>query len=229
MKQTVLALALGVALGLALGLLPMETPAGGLTAHPKLTVQVADLDALRLPETSLRLCSWERVKKGREWVYTKQAAPQETAFAALYALPRGVSLTVADAQGGPLSSKLVRLYAWSDPDGDGIFDARLECCGAEGGELLPVAGKGPLFGGPVGGRGGWYSDTWYILNDGGLTACGEPFDVAERFSLSSDDLTEKFGANTLLEIQLCAYDEKPCSFVFLLTGERVDSGLVEGS
>ena len=94
-----------------------------------------------------------RTFKVREWGYgdddtiTKGEAVEEFSINVVE-LPLGVTLAA-----GPGNQFLENIWAYSDPDGDGIFDERLgkntydEKGGYVSSEIVPVSTAGPLTGG----------------------------------------------------------------------------------
>lgn len=163
--------------------------------------------------------------KVREWGYgdddtiTKGEAVEEFSINVVE-LPLGVTLAA-----GPGNQFLENIWAYSDPDGDGIFDERLgkntydEKGGYVSSEIVPVSTAGPLTD----------TDTEVHFNafDWGTGANFlEPYlNIFPAYrTLTTDYLVEKFGANTLM---LFWDEEQENYFAFLLTGKAAQAGVVK--
>lgn len=153
-----------------------------------------------------------------EGLHTRDESPQPAVELTVTALPLGVSLTA-----GPDSGLVRGILVYSDPDGDGIFEQRLEkytasteTAGARA-EVVPLGQAGPLRDGAGVEYGGAF-DWGYGSN---FFQC-----KANRYggfrTITTDYLTQLFGPNTLLE---CRDGAGGAPVYYLLTGEERPQGL----
>ncbi len=135
-------------------------------------------------------------------------------------LPLGVTLAA-----GPTNKFLEHIWVYSDPDGDGVFDERLEKVVYDendiyvSAEIVPVNAAGPLS----------RTDTEVYFNAfewayGKNAFGGNMKDIPGYHTLTTDFLVEKFGANTLL---MFWNDEQDDYRAFLLTGKAAPAGVVK--
>lgn len=149
--------------------------------------------------------------------WTKQdPVPRATT---VFELPLGVTLAA-----GPNNNFLGNIWAYTDSDGDGIYDERMEkIVWTEDGELvsvqlLPVSAGGPF----VETDTEWYFNAFdwgYGPNFLEAYLKGTP----GYHTLTTDYLVERFGANTLM--LFWDEDEENC-FAILLTGKAAPAGLI---
>lgn len=123
-------------------------------------------------------------------------------------VPKGMDITVEGLKSG---DKVV-FYAWSDPDGDGVYDSRM---------FMSQPGKGvsvvPL---PEG-------DSYTDLPKDDSTTFGDCTSAADLgFSVSqnsvtaaSDRLYELFGANTVLQVSVWLENGEDVGLMYMLSGE----------
>ncbi len=162
--------------------------------------------------------------KVREWGYedddtiTKGEAGEEFSINVVE-LPLGVTLAA-----GSSNQFLENIWAYSDPDGDGIFDERLEKITYDedgeyvSSEIIPADAASPL------------SDTETEIHYNafdwsyGENSFGANMrDLPGYRTLTTDYLVEKFGANTLMLF----WDDEENYFAFLLTGKAAQAGVVK--
>lgn len=163
--------------------------------------------------------------KVREWyedndTIVKGEADETFSIKNVVELPLGVTLAA-----GPGNHFLEKIWVYSDPDGDGIFDERLgkNTYDEEGGyvstEVVPVSTAGPLTD----------TDTEVHFNafDWGTGAnfLAPYLNIIPAYrTLTTDYLVEEFGANTLV---LFWDEEQENYFAFLLTGKAAQAGVVK--
>ncbi len=162
----------------------------------------------------------------REWGYedddtiVKGEADETVSIKNVVELPLGVTLAA-----GPGNHFLEKIWVYSDPDGDGIFDERLgkntydEDGGYVSTEVVPVSTAGPLTD----------TDTEVYFNafDWGTGAnfLAPYLNIIPAYrTLTTDYLVEEFGANTLV---LFWDEEQENYFAFLLTGKAAQAGVVK--
>ena len=154
MKKKLLSLAL--ALIMCLGLtIPVSAsysaaPANSMVGNDKntVTINAKDTSSLDLGEKSFRVQNWGYNEETS--VSTKTAVETFTP-GQVFALPAGAELVIEN-EDGYISDAGMACQAWSDPDGDGIFDSRIAktviTYGDEGmsvgSEVLPTDTTGPL-------------------------------------------------------------------------------------
>ena len=163
--------------------------------------------------------------KVREWyedndTIVKGEADETFSIKNVVELPLGVPLAA-----GPGNHFLEKIWVYSDPDGDGIFDERLgkNTYDEEGGyvstEVVPVSTAGPLTD----------TDTEVHFNafDWGTGAnfLAPYLNIIPAYrTLTTDYLVEEFGANTLV---LFWDEEQKNYFAFFLTGKAAPAGVVK--
>lgn len=178
-------------------------------------VGVTNVGALTKPHTF----------KVREWyedndTIVKGEADETFSIKNVVELPLGVTLAA-----GPGNHFLEKIWVYSDPDGDGIFDERLgkntydEDGGYVSTEVVPVSTAGPLTD----------TDTEVHFNafDWGTGAnfLAPYLNIIPAYrTLTTDYLVEEFGANTLV---LFWDEEQENYFAFLLTGKAAQAGVVK--
>ena len=148
-------------------------------------------------------------------VITRQTTPKERVLSGeIEYLPQGATITV-----GP-NFDLNTLFAYSDPDGDGVYEERLIRSVLKDGEwtpeVVPLSEPGPFV----------KSDTAYHANycewSRGIDYLAQQGNQAGYRVLTTDYLLKLFGANTILEFSDIAGDY---SKYFMLTGEKRDEAL----
>ncbi len=116
----------------------------------------------------------------------------------------------------------VNLYAWSDPDGDGVYDQQLFTfySGQDGVNLVPLSKPGPFsfYETDYNGGGAIYSRSANICGTDKLAS--RPYDAENTpsaLSLSGNYLTWLFGPDTLVKIQAAAAGktEGPESYLYI--------------
>ena len=231
MKKKILAMLLAVVM--AAGLLPTAFAADG-EQEPGITMNVKDPDALRIEGTTFRLQDWDFGDYlGEEAWFIGVPADRTSESLNAHELPLGVTLTVemADPGYGVTNGSSIGVDAWSDPDGDGVYNRRVYSETREG--LLPADETGPFKGDEMLFSGGYF----FVNGDGVVNGDGysginyapsNSWTIPTTFQIPSDYLTEYYGAHTLVHISILTdrdtwtYDE----YYFLLTGEQADPDLV---
>lgn len=236
MRKKLLAILLAAVMVMALLPTAFAAAENGI---PRITINVKDPDALRIEGTTFRLREWnvefnEDPKEG-DWgqLLTKgDSADYTSEELDAHELPLGVTLTVemADPSGqGFTNGSNVSVAAWSDPDGDGVYNCRVyaETWGeTPTAGLLPASEEGPfkVYMSLMGGF--FFANEDGIVNGDGYSgieyAPSFSWSLPTTFQITSDYLTEFYGAHTLVKISILidrdtwAYDE----YYFLLTGEQ---------
>lgn len=178
-------------------------------------VGVTNVGALTKPHT-FQLRKW---KSADNVTITKGEAVEEYSFNVVE-LPLGVTLAA-----GPGNQFLGKIWVYSDPDGDGIYDERLEKITYDedgqyvSSEIIPANVDGPL------------SNTENELHGNhfdwsyGENAFGANMkDIPGYHTLTTDYLVDEFGANTLM---LFWDTEEENYYAFLLTGKAAQAGVVK--
>ena len=227
-KKKAISLLLSLAMALACGLTSPVSAAGSNT--PGLSMNVNDL--LLLDQTEFRLRGWEWGEWDENYTRTvtqTDAATEVIENTVVYALPLGTSVQI-NYQGS--SNRSVQLRAWSDPDGDGIYDQRLFYNSYEDevyGAVLPASETGPL----------QESDSVSYFNevspwsDNSFDFDGVAIYEPEKISLSSAWLTRLYGADTLICFMVNdTYNEEAQSYNYILywvylTGEPADPAVLD--
>lgn len=179
-------------------------------------VGVTNVGALTKPHTF----------KVREWyedndTIVKGEADETFSIKNVVELPLGVTLAA-----GPGNHFLEKIWVYSDPDGDGIFDERLEkiTYNEDGryvsSEIIPADAAGPLSSTETE-RHYNHFDWSYGENSFGANMRG---DLLGYHTLTTDYLVEEFGANTLV---LFWDEEQKNYFAFFLTGKAAPAGVVK--
>lgn len=148
---------------------------------------------------------------GDDRTVTPQAEPAELTFLRLSHLPLGVTLTV-----GP-DFAFDNLLAYSDPDGDGVYEERLIRSSWTGGEddgyyedeVVPLPEQGPLVGSD---SVDYYNYYEWSQGKNALFSTGYPYGYR---TLTTDYLVELFGPNTLIHI---CEETGAAGYWWLLTG-----------
>ena len=162
----------------------------------------------------------------REWyedndTIVKGEADETCSIKNVVELPLGVTLAA-----GPGNQFLENIWVYSDPDGDGIFDERLEkiTYNEDGryvsSEIIPADAAGPHSSTETE-RHYNHLDWSYGANSFGANMRG---DRLGYHTLTTDYLVEEFGANTLV---LFWDEEQKNYFAFFLTGKAAPAGVVK--
>ncbi len=187
-------------------------------------VNVKDTDSLLLNDPSFQLRDWD-------WAAEEDSMaklPAETFTPDYtYKLPIGASLNIT-------LDRLDSLFlsAWSDPDGDGVYDARiteneyLVDLDTDQATLLPASYPGPVT--PT--LTTSYMGEWPIYGNNNISFTYLGGQELENVRLSAAYLSKTFGTNTLIELQYIPDDSTDYVYYYLLlTGEKIDPTLLEGN
>lgn len=200
----------------------MCTPA--FAANPADTLaEINDNDSIWVGVTSLKDQVKELTFKARYWDYDEGTITKGEATEAktigVCELPLGVTLAA-----GPENNLLMDIWVLTDPDGDGVFEERLEKHNYDkdgnyvSSEVVPVTTAGPIKEAD--------DESYFNAFNWGY---GDNFFDADLkgtpgyHTLTTDYLVEMFGANTLILF----WDEagENC-FPILLTGKAAPEGVV---
>ena len=179
-----------------------------------------------MPETTFALRGWDSVWSdgAQKYTLTRSEANDFTPDPC-YKLPLGVVLTINVYEYDELNSSSIRLYAYTDHDGDGVYDLWLVT--GPGENIIPPSETGSVEASAYSGLFGISSEDPYarLIPDN-----GEIWSIPASVQITSDYLTEKFGSSTLLKIDVVTgYSEeeqkaKYSYFYLLLTGEQAGPG-----
>lgn len=206
MKKRLLAMFLALALCTGLAIPAFAAEADDILKDINGTefwIDVEDVDSLR-KEIPVKLRFWDIDDSSGSVIFRKDAKTYNKTVEALV-LPLGVTLTA-----GPDNQWVKGVFVYTDHDGDGIYEQRLESDpSSQGDAVVPVTEAGPLK----------CTDekSYYSLFD---WSYGQNFlsnyDPKGYRVLTTDYLVEIFGANTLIEF----WDAEDNNRYILLTGEE---------
>jgi hypothetical protein len=181
-----------------------EQPEGEMTINTKAEPTIPANKSYRLRGVTEETTSDDEIYK-----LVRETETTPYTLDSVYNLSLGTVLT--------FNSWSITLEAWSDPDGDGIYDIRI--CSKDG-TPLPVSAPGPFVANPE--TGDYASTTFSVLGNNWVSRLSMPDnDVCQ---LSAAYLTRMFGSNTIVQIST---DDSHCFFI--LTGEKADPALLTGS
>lgn len=152
-------------------------------------------------------------KTGTALVYDEaKDAPKDVP---LPVIPLGVDVEISGLTvRNTLPVDKVRVWAWSDPDGDGVYKRRLNGSQAFVWPLLDVY---PLFAS---------TDVGYRQYADAVSLGGKYSSDFSALKISSDRLYRLYGANTIINMTV-GDDETKQSFAFLVTGESLTTSATE--
>lgn len=228
MKKRILSLAL--ALVLCLGL---AAPAMAAEWLYDFKVGVADNPEPIPNGTVLSLRNWNFAEQQNpttnayEYSYTLGEVTNYPLDSGSFYLPLNEELTIRKIDGSTLDS--IYLTAWSDPDGDGVYDQRLAMNVADMntgyilGQLLPVDTASPIHSNevepPLLEENKYvenFTNSWMFSDSNEVDFCGQVWYELNELKISTTYLAQLFGKNTLLHLSF-PVGEDEFFFNFLVT------------
>lgn len=127
----------------------------------------------------------------------------------LYVFPHGGKLVIEGLRTGKDPTDWVAISAWSDPDGDGIFDQQIFITSGDA-SPVPTLDEGPFEFRYGGNSKHGYETSRFILKSNTLD--GELDEASSTVEISTEFLTKLFGPNTIVELE------------FMTRGDTEDGG-----
>lgn len=239
MKKTCFALLL-----VAVMIMTMLPTAFAADAEPGVSLSVEDEDTLLLAKKTYTLRDWDISISPDDYTGTATKAEAEEypfEFEYCYELPLGVTMTInaynpseKDENNDSIydiSCYYIQICAWSDPDGDGVFDSRVAMDWEYGKDvddyLLPATTAGPVE--------GEMPTTWFAFYDDAINPdysaprlipfMGDLWAMPATIQVTSDYLTKVFGPNTIIAAAVAVaegedeWNPEYNTYCFLLTGQ----------
>ncbi len=185
---TLLSLALALSFGLCV---PAFAEGDGTYPPPAVTLTLPEGQTAPEKEQTIRVRRLGTVETDEGLRYAYREASEETLT--VTSLPKGTNITISGMELAGGLSWYSTVWAWSDPDGDGVYQERAFSYGSGVYDVAPVSQQGP-FAVPSSDGGVYYMPA--------LTATGLCFTRGDDGSLtaSADALYRLFGPNTLLSV-----------------------------
>lgn len=225
MKKKLLAILLAAVMVMAL--LPTAFAAD---SEPGISIDVDDADLLSLKKTTFTKREWDEVTSDDNYTSTlTKAEAEDFDFLLGYRLPLGLTLTINayDPENyGMVICHSIFVCGWSDPDGDGVYDRRISVNGSS--SILPASTQGPVEGFSPAYGFEFYDERFVnesetVVNPDIEPAVGNLWTIPATIQITSDYLTELFGANSYVQIAVITgeteEDYQYKYFWFLLTGK----------
>lgn len=197
MKKSFLAMTL--ALALCIGL---TVPAFAANDTPVYKVSVDDAATYADKTFALRHITQETSMEDGifniKYIFTRDVETDDYHNENIPVLTSRNAITVSGLRTGADPSDWVNLYAWSDPDSDGIYDEHLFVI--SNGATTTTLEKGPFTYQNGDGSGRMYSTSILLYESNTLDSNKDTPD--STIELSADFLTKLFGPNTFIEVEI---------------------------
>lgn len=216
-----------LAVVMAVGLLPGTVLAAEADIKPGITTNLKDDELLHIPEAAFILRGWTERQRA---LY--KSSPEFFTTNYCYEMPLGVTLTI-----GALSRRSddIIISAWSASGG--VYDLRLTVAGAADGDLtlVPSSELGPIVlrPGEKYTAGFCIGPAWESTSARITGRYSRTWTIAGPAAITTDYLTEVFGANTFIQIDVAIEEDAATGektydhFYFLLTGKEIDPELLK--
>ena len=196
---------LAMALMMALILLPVsafaatDTPPYTVSGYgpngEPFTVVTKDVTLRNITETP----SFSGPIKNWYTTFTRDSETKTFPGDKLYVLPTGGKIVVDGMRTGNDPTDWVSISAWSDPDGDGIFDQQIFKTSGDA-SPVPTLDKGPFEFRYDGSTKYGYELYRFVLKSNSLD--GELDEAQATVEISTEFLTKLFGPNTIVQLEL---------------------------
>lgn len=152
-----------------------------------------------------------------KFIFTRDVETKDYHNESIPVLTSGNVITVSGLRTGNNPTDWISLYAWSDPDGDNIYDEHLFILG-DGVPTTTTLDKGPFTYQNGDDSGRMYADSVLIYASNTLDSTKMPPD--STIELSADFLTRLFGPNTFVELEIFILGENPDEGYYGAFGEK---------
>lgn len=129
--------------------------------------------------------------------YTRDAEPEQITLNNLHVLAKGGKIAIDGLRTGEDPTDWIYIYAWSDPDGDGIYVQHMFDV-SKNDPITTSLDEGPFELISHDGASKHVHFPYYFLH--GLY--GTPEDAPSSIEVSTEFLTELFGTNTIVELEI---------------------------
>lgn len=209
MKKRVLSMILALALCMGLTVPAFAAETDDILADINKTgfwIDVQDADSLR-KEISVKLWPWD-INDAGSITWTKASKTFDMTVEVIE-LPLGVTLTA-----GPNNEWVSGVFAYSDPDGDGVYDERLQVTTKDGkSDVVAVTEAGPFRN--SGSTSYTSAFAWRYGYNSLMYAKAKGYRI-----MTTDYLVDTFGPNTLIDF--CDANGKSRRYILLTGEERSD-------
>lgn len=193
-------LAITLALALCIGLI---VPAFAANDTPVYEVSVDDSTTYADKTFTLRHITQETSTEdgifNTKFIFTRDVDTKDYHNESIPVLTSGNVITVSGLRTGNNPTDWVNLYAWSDPDGDGIYDQQLFVL-SDGAPTTATLDKGPFTYQNGDGADRMYADSILIYESNTLDSA--KMESESTIELSADFLTKLFGPNTFVQLEI---------------------------